>query len=234
MDSHHSDDHNNKLDGDDLDDDVAALPRFPEPFYSHCNPDNQQALAGLELRRQEFYFWDGLIDTNYGDVDELFTGLIADTGLSPYRVEQLVHAFVRMRELPKLYELATRMWHIDLERWISIDRAMDKAGDADASLCRHIDAMLVKYLYPKKPGQVMPTKNAIARRISKEIEALDSTVTDKPRQADRKDFEHFDIPISQRSGDNARSFRFDTDVATSATIDARIRAHAKDTGLSHA
>ncbi|PZQ24570.1 MAG: hypothetical protein DI558_09895, partial [Corynebacterium propinquum] len=108
MDSHHSDDHNNKLDGDDLDDDVAALPRFPEPFYSHCNPDNQQALAGLELRRQEFYFWDGLIDTNYGDVDELFTGLIADTGLSPYRVEQLVHAFVRMRELPKLYELATR------------------------------------------------------------------------------------------------------------------------------
>lgn len=232
MDSHHSDDHNSKLDGDDLDDDVAALPRFPEPFYSHCNPDNQQALAGLELRRQEFYFWNGLIDTNYGDVDELFTGLVADTGLSPYRVEQLVHAFVRMRELPKLYELATRMWHIDLERWISIDRAMDKAGDVDASLYRHIDAMLVKYLYPKKPGQVMPTKNAIARRISKEIEALDSTVTDKPRQADRKDFEHFDILISQRSGDNARSFRFDTDVATSATIDARIRAHAKDTGLS--
>ena len=138
-----------------------------------------------------------------------------------------------MSDLPQLRELATSMWQLDLEHWITIDRALNKAGAVNASLFAAIDELLVDLLTPTKPNQQMASRRTIRNRITREIDALDSSMRkDKKKESPRKTYGVNDIPDFERNDTDTHEIRFDTDAATAVTIDAHIREHAKQAGLS--
>ncbi|MDK8718583.1 HNH endonuclease signature motif containing protein [Corynebacterium pseudodiphtheriticum] len=202
-------------------------------YFTHCNPHDEDAQTMLGLRRQEFHAWDSLIDFEHYDYDLLLKELMETTGLSSHKVGDIIGAFYRMTDLPKLRDLATTMWHIDIDRWIAIDRAMVKAGDANAHLFAVIDNLLVEYLTPTKPAQQMPSRRSIINRINREIEAHDSSVRQKQKKnPTRKNYEVHDIPLSSRNDNDTHEFHFDTDAATAVKIDAHVHKHAKTAGIS--
>ena len=202
-------------------------------YFTHCNPHDEDAQTMLGLRRQEFHAWDSLIDFEHYDYDLLLKELMETSGLSSHKVGDIIGAFYRMTDLPKLRELATTMWHIDIDRWIAIDRAMVKAGDVNAHLFAVIDNLLVEYLTPTKPAQQMPSRRSITNRINREIEAHDSSVRQKQKKnPTRKNYEVHDIPLSSRNDDDTHEFHFDTDAATAVKIDAHVHEHAKTAGIS--
>ncbi|MDK8500566.1 HNH endonuclease, partial [Corynebacterium pseudodiphtheriticum] len=202
-------------------------------YFTHCNPHDEDAQTMLDLRRQEFHAWDSLIDFEHYDYDLLLKELMETTGLSSHKVGDIIGAFYRMTDLPKLRDLATTMWHIDIDRWIAIDRAMVKAGDVNAHLFAVIDNLLVEYLTPTKPAQQMPSRRSIINRINREIEAHDSSVRQKQKKnPTRKNYEVHDIPLSSRNDNDTHEFHFDTDAATAVKIDAHVHEHAKTAGIS--
>ncbi|WP_454973390.1 HNH endonuclease signature motif containing protein [Corynebacterium propinquum] len=202
-------------------------------YFTHCSPHDKDAQAMTALRRQEFHAWDSIIDFEHYDYDLLLKELTEKSGLGSHKVGDIIGVFYRMIDLPQLRDLATTMWHIDMDRWIAIDRAMAKAGDVNAHLFAVIDNMLVAYLTPTKPAQQMPSKRSITNRINREIEAHDSSVREKKhKDPTRKNYEVHDIPLDSRNGDDTHEFHFDTDAATAVKIDAHVHEHAKQAGIS--
>ena len=202
-------------------------------YFTHCSPHDKDAQAMTALRRQEFHAWDSIIDFEHYDYDLLLKELTEKSGLGSHKVGDIIGAFYRMIDLPQLRDLATTMWHIDMDRWIAIDRAMAKAGDVNAHLFAVIDNVLVDYLTPTKPAQQMPSKRSITNRINREIEAHDSSVREKKhKDPTRKNYEVHDIPLDSRNGDDTHEFHFDTDAATAVKIDAHVHEHAKQAGIS--
>ena len=202
-------------------------------YFTHCSPHDEDAQAMTALRRQEFHAWDSIIDFEHSDYDLLLKELTEKSGLGSHKVGDIIGAFYRMIDLPQLRDLATTMWHIDMDRWIAIDRAMAKAGDVNTHLFAVIDNMLVDYLTPTKPAQQMPSKRSITNRINREIEAHDSSVREKKhKDPTRKNYEVHDIPLDSRNGDDTHEFHFDTDAATAVKIDAHVHEHAKQAGIS--
>lgn len=214
---------------------VRVPSEFPDAYFTHCNPYNRQAVAMLELRRHKYLVWEKAVELNADDYDELQTLLVADSGETTARVGDIISAFYRMSDLPKLHAFAMKLWHLDIEHWMAIDRAMHKAGDASAQIFSVIDDLLVDLLTPVKPAQQMVTKRTISNRINREIEALDSAVrTDKTNksQTSRKPYGVEHIPACVANGQDSHVFRFDTDAATAVEIDAHIRNYAKQAGIS--
>lgn len=80
----------------------------------------------------------------------------------------------------------------------------------------------------------MPSKRAISRRITREIELHDESVRDKTKKQkpSRPNYEVTDIPCVLRNENDTHEFRFETDAETAITVDAHIREHAKQAGIS--
>lgn len=203
-------------------------------YFTHCNPDSKHAQTMLKLRRHEYFAWKTAINLADDDYDLMLHEMIANSGFNSFKVSAIINAYYRMIDLPKLRALATSLWHIDLDRWIAIDRAMLKAGTVNARLFSIIDDLLVDYLTPTKPAQQMPSKRAISRRITREIELHDESVRDKTKKQkpSRPNYEVTDIPCVLRNENDTHEFRFETDAETAITVDAHIREHAKQAGIS--
>lgn len=203
-------------------------------YFTHCNPDSKHAQTMLQLRRHEYLAWKTAINLADDDYDLMLQEMIANSGFNSFKVSAIINAYYRMIDLPKLRALATSLWHIDLDRWIAIDRAMLKAGTVNARLFSIIDDLLVDYLTPTKPAQQMPSKRAISRRITREIELHDESVRDKTKKQkpSRPNYEVTDIPCVLRNENDTHEFRFETDAETAITVDAHIREHAKQAGIS--
>ena len=206
----------------------------PIAYFTHCNPDSKHAQTMLQLRRHEYFAWKTAIDLADDDYDLMLHEMITNSGCNSFKVSAIINAYYRMIDLPKLRALATSLWHIDLDRWIAIDRAMLKAGTVNARLFSIIDDLLVDYLTPTKPAQQMPSKRAISRRITREIELHDESVRDKTKKQkpSRPNYEVTDIPCVLRNENDTHEFRFETDAETAVTVDAHIREHAKQAGIS--
>lgn len=205
----------------------------PEAYFTHCNPHNKNAMAMLELRRHAYFAWKRITDLASDDFDLMLRDITAASGISNYKASDIAAAFYRMSDLPKLRKLATSMWQLDIDHWITIDRALDKAGAVNAHLFAAVDELLVELLTPTKPNQQMASRRTIRNRITREIDALDSSVRkDKKKESPRKTYGINDIPDFERNDTDTHEIRFDTDAATAVTIDAHIREHAQQTGLS--
>ncbi|WP_147579030.1 HNH endonuclease signature motif containing protein [Corynebacterium propinquum] len=205
----------------------------PEAYFTHCNPHNKNAMAMLELRRHAYFAWKRITDLASDDFDLMLRDITAASGISNYKAGDIAAAFYRMSDLPKLRKLATSMWQLDIDHWITIDRALDKAGAVNAHLFAAVDELLVELLTPTKPNQQMASRRTIRNRITREIDALDSSVRkDKKKESPRKTYGVNDIPDFERNDTDTHEIRFDTDAATAVTIDAHIREHAQQTGLS--
>ena len=135
---------------------VPDSAQFPDAYFTHCSPHDEHAQAMLTLRRQEYYAWKAVIDFDHDDYEMMLQKLMKISGLAQHKTSDIIGAFYRMGDLPQLRELATSMWHIDLDRWITIDRAMTKAGHVNAHLFSVIDKLLEKLHTPSKPAQQMP------------------------------------------------------------------------------
>lgn len=225
--------HNDKPEEPDSHDNVGGdVGSSVEAYFTHCNPHSKQAMAMLELRRHKYLVWDRGIDFDCDDYDELESLLTKDSGEGKQRVEAIMGAYYRMSELLKLHALATTLWHLDVEHWIAIDRALCKAGGYNALLFDVVDEMLVKLLTPTKPAQRMATKRTITSRITREIDAYDSSLRVNEKKNSRKTYTVNDLSPVIANGDDSHEFRFDTNAATAIEVDARIRQHAQDAGIS--
>lgn len=212
---------------------VQHSSEFPEVYFTHCNPHDKDAMTMLELRRHAYFAWKRITDLASDDYDLMLRYITAASGVGSHKAGNIASAFYRMSDLPQLRELATSMWQLDLEHWITIDRALNKAGAVNASLFAAIDELLVDLLTPTKPNQQMASRRVIRNRIIREIDALDSSVRkDKKKESPRKTYDVNDIPDFERNDTDTHEIRFDTDAATAVTIDAHIREHAKQAGLS--
>ncbi|MDK8583700.1 HNH endonuclease signature motif containing protein [Corynebacterium pseudodiphtheriticum] len=212
---------------------VQHSSEFPEVYFTHCNPHDKDAMTMLELRRHAYFAWKRITDLASDDYDLMLRYITAASGVGSHKAGDIASAFYRMSDLPQLRELATSMWQLDLEHWITIDRALNKAGAVNASLFAAIDELLVDLLTPTKPNQQMASRRTIRNRITREIDALDSSVRkDKKKESPRKTYGVNDIPDFERNDTDTHEIRFDTDAATAVTIDAHIREHAKQAGLS--
>jgi len=212
---------------------VQHSSEFPEVYFTHCNPHDKDAMTMLELRRHAYFAWKRITDLASDDYDLMLRYITAASGVGSHKAGDIASAFYRMSDLPQLRELATSMWQLDLEHWITIDRALNKAGAVNASLFAAIDELLVDFLTPTKPNQQMASRRVIRNRIIREIDALDSSVRkDKKKESPRKTYDVNDIPDFERNDTDTHEIRFDTDAATAVTIDAHIREHAKQAGLS--
>lgn len=205
----------------------------PEAYFTHCNPHNKNAMAMLELRRHAYCAWKRITDLASDDFDLMLRDITAASGVGNHKAGDIASAFYRMSDLPKLRTLATSMWQLDIDHWITIDRALDKAGAVNAHLFAAVDELLVELLTPTKPNQQMASRRTIRNRITREIDALDSSVRkDKKKESPRKTYGVNDIPDFERNDTDTHEIRFDTDAATAVTIDAHIREHAQQTGVS--
>lgn len=212
---------------------VQHSSEFPEVYFTHCNPHDKDAMTMLELRRHAYFAWKRITDLASDDYDLMLRYITAASGVGSHKAGNIASAFYRMSDLPQLRKLATSMWQLDLEHWITIDRALNKAGAVNASLFAAIDELLVELLTPTKPNQQMASRRVIRNRIIREIDALDSSVRkDKKKESPRKTYDVNDIPDFERNDTDTHEIRFDTDAATAVTIDAHIREHAKQAGLS--
>lgn len=212
---------------------VQHSSEFPEVYFTHCNPHDKDAMTMLELRRHAYFAWKRITDLASDDYDLMLRYITAASGVGSHKAGDIASAFYRMSDLPQLRKLATSMWQLDLEHWITIDRALNKAGAVNASLFAAIDELLVDLLTPTKPNQQMASRRVIRNRIIREIDALDSSVRkDKKKESPRKTYDVNDIPDFERNDTDTHEIRFDTDAATAVTIDAHIREHAKQAGLS--
>ena len=212
---------------------VQHSSEFPEGYFTHCNPHDKDAMTMLELRRHAYFAWKRITDLASDDYDLMLRYITAASGVGSHKAGDIASAFYRMSDLPQLRELATSMWQLDLEHWITIDRALNKAGAVNASLFAAIDELLVDLLTPTKPNQQMASRRTIRNRITREIDALDSSMRkDKKKESPRKTYGVNDIPDFERNDTDTHEIRFDTDAATAVTIDAHIREHAKQAGLS--
>lgn len=115
----------------------------PEAYFTHCNPHNKNAMAMLELRRHAYFAWKRITDLASDDFDLMLRDITAASGISNYKAGDIAAAFYRMSDLPKLRKLATSMWQLDIDHWITIDRALDKAGAVNAHLFAAVDELLV-------------------------------------------------------------------------------------------
>ena len=212
---------------------VQHSSEFPEVYFTHCNPHDKDAMTMLELRRHAYFAWKRITDLASDDYDLMLRYITAASGVGSHKAGDIASAFYRMSDLPQLRELATSMWQLDLDHWITIDRALNKAGAVNASLFAAIDELLVDLLTPTKPNQQMASRRVIRNRIIREIDALDSSVRkDKKKESPRKTYGINGIPDFERNDTDTHEIRFDTDAATAVTIDAHIREHAKQAGLS--
>ncbi|UQV54279.1 HNH endonuclease signature motif containing protein [Corynebacterium pseudodiphtheriticum] len=212
---------------------VQHSSEFPEVYFTHCNPHDKDAMTMLELRRHAYFAWKRITDLASDDYDLMLRYITAASGVGNHKAGDIASAFYRMSDLPQLRELATSMWQLDLDHWITIDRALNKAGAVNASLFAAIDELLVDLLTPTKPNQQMASRRVIRNRIIREIDALDSSVRkDKKKESPRKTYAVNGIPDFERNDTDTHEIRFDTDAATAVTIDAHIREHAQQSGLS--
>ena len=212
---------------------VQHSSEFPEVYFTHCNPHDKDAMTMLELRRHAYFAWKRITDLASDDYDLMLRYITAASGVGNHKAGDIASAFYRMSDLPQLRELATSMWQLDLDHWITIDRALNKAGAVNASLFAAVDELLVELLTPTKPNQQMASRRTIRNRIIREIDALDSSVRkDKKKESPRKSYGVNDIPDFERNDTDTHEIRFDTDAATAVTIDAHVREHAQQSGLS--
>lgn len=122
------------------------------PYYANTNPENPTSRTATEIRKAEYQFWERLHPDPDDDIETISQSLSDLTGARQSRIRNIIFAFERLKELPRLRARQEQHFHLDLDRLITIDQTLAKLGAIDAEKKFTIDDALTNYLTPN-PSQ---------------------------------------------------------------------------------
>ena len=139
-----------------------------------CNHNKPLAQLYLSTRRAEYAAWLKLIPALEEDFERVTEQCARHCGQSPNTVTKTLLALQRLtRELPLLYAVLEKYWHLDFPRIVAIDTAMSKLGpDAGEEVISEIDAKIARNLTPRIENQQLPTPDRIAQRVRQLVNEL--------------------------------------------------------------
>ena len=199
------------------------------PYFANTNPANSTSQAATDIRKAEYLLWKRLHPDPDDDIEIISQSLSDLTGTRQSRIRNIIFAFERLQELPRLKARQEELYHLDLDRLITIDQTLSKLGEIGTEQCLLIDAELTTYLTPKRPNQKLPSHRNLRRKLRELIVRLDPTIA--ARDPRRKETYHL-----EPTGGEWAAVCLDVGLETAEIIDRNIRGVAaeKDIPLAQA
>ena len=196
-----------------------------EPYFSTTNTTDPTTRLAFEMRKAEYEFWVNQVPELDSDFELVTNSLYRTTGVNEGRIGHILMALHRLEELPKLQALQHRLYHLDLDRIIAINKSLNRLGNPTPEVVARIDEQLTAYLTPTRPNQTMRTQAQIKRKLNELINLADDTlaVTQGPTQP-RYTMENW--------GDNTSAVTLSADPAVIASVDKCIRQTALELDCS--
>lgn len=197
------------------------------PYYANTNPENSTSRAATEIRKAEYQFWEKLHPGSDDDIEIISQSLSDLTGARQSRIRNIIFAFERLKELPRLRARQEQHFHLDLDRLITIDQTLAKLGAIDAEKKFTIDDALTNYLTPTRPNQKLPSHRNLRRKLRELIVRLDPSIAARdPRRKQAYSVEP--------TGGEWAAVCLDVGLETAEIIDRNIRDIATDKDLTMA
>ena len=195
------------------------------PYFANTNPANSTSQAATDIRKAEYLLWKRLHPDPDDDIEIISQSLSDLTGTRQSRIRNIIFAFERLQELPRLKARQEELYHLDLDRLITIDQTLSKLGEIDTEQCLLIDAELTTYLTPKRPNQKLPSHRNLRRKLRELIVRLDPTIA--ARDPRRKETYHL-----EPTGGEWAAVCLDVGLETAEIIDRNIRGVATEKDIS--
>ena len=195
------------------------------PYFANTNPENSTSQAATDIRKSEYRLWRSLHPDPDDDIEIISQSLSDLTGARQSRIRNIIFAFERLKELPRLKSRQEELYHLDLDRLITIDQTLSKLGEINAEQRLLIDAELATYLTPKRPNQKLPSHRNLRRKLRELIVRLDPTIA--ARDPRRKETYHL-----EPTGGQWAPVCLDVGLETAEIIDRNIRGVAAEKDIS--
>lgn len=118
-----------------------------------------------------------------GDFETEVTSLQAATAWGKQTIELSILAFARLQDLPRLRALQAETRLLDIGHLIAIDAVLAELGaKVSAEVFTDIDAFLVALFTPTHPGQQLPLRNTVTRRLRAQIKEIDINLSYDPQK----------------------------------------------------
>lgn len=197
-------------------------------YFTVSDPSDELAQVETKARKKEFKRWLKMLPADDDIIEEVGPSLARSTGVSAYTSVNRMFALRRLLTLPQLLAVQKEFYHLDFQRLMAIDRALNKADMADEGVAEALDAEITSFLTPSKPRQHLPTAVAITKFIDEVITRLDETVaSDEEMDAKPENYYSF-----FGSGKDQATCSATFDMATALVLDKAIRAAATEYDLS--
>lgn len=102
------------------------------PYFANTNSQNSTSRAATTIRKAEYLLWRRLHPDPDEDIEIISQSLSDLTGTRQSRIRNIIFAFERLKELPHLQARQEELYHLDLDRLITIDQTLSKLGEIDA------------------------------------------------------------------------------------------------------
>lgn len=149
---------------------VMELDPPREVGFKCVDVGNPRGRYQRDRNKADFEFWMEQNPDGEKDFESYVTSLAAQLGLSLQRIRSLIACFQRLKLLPLLVALQRKMYHLDLDRLISIDRSLKGVSKDKMGV---MDEYLQLLLTPVVPNEVLRQPRAIANRINRKLTEVD-------------------------------------------------------------
>lgn len=213
-------------------------PLTDEPYYSVCATHDPLAWAGQAARRSEYEQWRacltevGPLEQACRDWTEQATALACSIGGSERHIARNLEALDTLDRMPGLRRLVEELMHVSMHHLRRIDATLIGAREelyGSADFWATLDKELTRYLTPRKPNQLVPTPDALARKIRALLAVLSADLPAQPEPAPPRDSGGY-RQWPQADGSTLVEARHDA--STAAAIDKAVRAHATAANIS--
>lgn len=134
----------------------------PPTYYTVNNPDDELAVAIAANRKNEHLLLKEAMPDGDTDFELTIATLAISTGYSRRRISTIILAFFQLADLPLLNALQHELFHLDIQRLITIANAL---FGLDPEHLPMVDELLTEYLTPTAPNQTLPLADSISRKI---------------------------------------------------------------------
>lgn len=157
-------------------------------FYAVNNLSQPLAQLYTAARYAEYEAWLKLIPELEEDFELVSEQCARHYGQSVKVVTKTFLALQRLTsELPQLYAVLQKHWHLDFPRVIAIDTALSKLGnDAGEDIIQEIDGKIAHYLTPRLENQQLPSVKRISQRVRELVNEFDDRVPVKDPRPQRR------------------------------------------------
>lgn len=157
-------------------------------FYAVNNLSQPLAQLYTAARYAEYEAWLKLIPELEEDFELVSEQCARHYGQSVKVVTKTFLALQRLTsELPQLYAVLQKHWHLDFPRVIAIDTALSKLGnDAGEDIIQEIDGKIAHYLTPRLENQQLPSAKRISQRVRELVNEFDDRVPVKDPRPQRR------------------------------------------------